>query len=818
MQSTSTTSEIPFDTLISSTPENNQDSSSGSTDSITERILKTPSIFYRNILQPIPRPISISNPLNINIRKLLTQPQPNTEQPSSSKTSVQFQKQKQILIDNELTVGSSSKQHIRERSTTPEHHHQPIIGGSSTSTSIMSYQQDPWRGGRMPSPQPTPNPNDGHTGNNDSGYSTILLIFIPVMVVVLTVLLGLVVFLVAVLYMRRRKSIRLTEDGGPLDLSKSDGVIGEGGLEGVESRWMETLDPDVKEAYKRAKDWQHQYRPASVPTDITLSQFLSIQEKGVSAWSFEPDYEDNLSLYVQSRTEITFLADGPGMPAREGGGNSVMANLPLPKLNEVYYWEVKMYDKPATTEIAIGLATKPYPSFRLPGWNKYSVAYFASDGFKSHNYPFTASSYGPSLNEGDVLGVGYKPRTGTVFFTRNGRKLDDAYTGLQRLNLFPTVGANGPCTIHVNLGQAGFVFIEANVKKWGLAPMVGTLAPPPAYGSERGSILLDAGYGTPHSNNNVHQSNLGGVNALLEAARSRHSNSHHFATSHNSNQNQLGTSAGSSSISSSINSTGSGNRRNRTPRRSRQTMNNSNIAAGSSVPVNPSPLREANEAGPGPSTSRSRRAFGQQQQQQPDDQTPLLTSDNDENEETNSSEEGDSDDAQPRFGDRESSPIEHNPPTPNLLDISMHSLRNNGQYFEGRYNNNNNRQNNEDEGNGSGSGESDSTARPSRLTLGRNGSTINNTSPPPPGYAPLDPHVYAAGLPGDLPEEMVNQAIAAMSGDANITPAQIQAAAQAVAAQAQASAQAIATAFGNANTSTNSRPTQSMFQWFRQRL
>lgn len=39
----------------------------------------------------------------------------------------------------------------------------------------------------------------------------------------------------------------------------------------------------------------------------------------------------------------------------------------------------------------------------------------------------------------------------------------------------------------------GFVFIEANVKKWGLAPMTGSLAPPPPYGSEQGSILLDSG-------------------------------------------------------------------------------------------------------------------------------------------------------------------------------------------------------------------------------------------------------------------------------------------------------------------------------------
>ncbi|OAV98780.1 hypothetical protein PTTG_25505 [Puccinia triticina 1-1 BBBD Race 1] len=55
---------------------------------------------------------------------------------------------------------------------------------------------------------------------------------------------------------------------------------------------------------------------------------------------------------------------------------------------------------------------------------------------------------------------------------------------------FPTVGATGPAAVHVNLGQAGFVFIEANVKKWGLAPMAGTLAPPPAYGHQIGSILL----------------------------------------------------------------------------------------------------------------------------------------------------------------------------------------------------------------------------------------------------------------------------------------------------------------------------------------
>ncbi|KAK7064174.1 protein ssh4 [Favolaschia claudopus] len=312
-----------------------------------------------------------------------------------------------------------------------------------------------------------------------------LFVLLPLLIILSTLLFILFLVLACALILRRRRGIMLRDSDGPVDLSREELIEGDGGFEGLEARWLESVSDNVRQAYLRARDFQLQYLPNSLPTDITLSQFLSIQEKGVSAWSFEPDYETVNSLLVHARTEITFLPD----PA---SSSCVQSNLPLPKLNEVYYWEVKMFDLPESTTVSVGLATKPYPSFRLPGLNRYSVAYH-SNGEKSHNYPFMTSQFGPPLKEGDVLGVGYRPRTGTVFFTRNGRKMEDAFIGLNRWNLFPTIGADGPCSVHVNLGQAGFVFIEANVKKWGLAPSVGTLAPPPAYGSERGSILLDVG-------------------------------------------------------------------------------------------------------------------------------------------------------------------------------------------------------------------------------------------------------------------------------------------------------------------------------------
>lgn len=173
----------------------------------------------------------------------------------------------------------------------------------------------------------------------------------------------------------------------------------------------------------------------------------------------------------------------------------------------------------------------------LVGYHKYSVAYH-SNGSRHYNQPFSRTPYGPQLVKGDVVGVGYRPRTGAIFFTRNGKRLDEVIHGLKTQNFFPAIGANGPAIVHVNLGQSGFVFIEANVKKWGLAPVTGSLAPPPPYGSEQGSILLETGTKdgaascqTPSHRQSVsgspfhaHHHHHGGFNLNAQHGRSRSGN------------------------------------------------------------------------------------------------------------------------------------------------------------------------------------------------------------------------------------------------------------------------------------------------------
>ncbi|KAL7795056.1 concanavalin A-like lectin/glucanase domain-containing protein [Trichoderma ceciliae] len=268
-----------------------------------------------------------------------------------------------------------------------------------------------------------------------------------------------------------------------------------------EAEALENMDDMSRTEYLRAKAFITANPPESTQTDISLSQYLAIQEKGVSAWEFEPELEI-ANCFVEARTEIEFF----------DSECTVMSNLPVPKQNDVYYWEAKVYDKPDNTLLAIGMATKPYPLFRLPGFHKYSVAYH-SNGSRHYNQPFSRTPYGPQIVTGDVIGIGYRPRTGVIFFTRNGKKLEEVVHGLKSQNFFPAIGANGPATVHVNFGQSGFVFIEANVKKWGLAPVTGSLAPPPPYGSEQGSILLETGSkdGFTYSHGQAHRHSVSGT-------------------------------------------------------------------------------------------------------------------------------------------------------------------------------------------------------------------------------------------------------------------------------------------------------------------
>ena len=79
-----------------------------------------------------------------------------------------------------------------------------------------------------------------------------------------------------------------------------------------------------------------------------------------------------------------------------------------------------------------GLACKPYPEYRLPGWNRLSVGLHLDDLHKFYEdpnggRPYTGFPSDVTIKEGDTVGCGYEFDTGSVFFTYNGIRLPNAF-------------------------------------------------------------------------------------------------------------------------------------------------------------------------------------------------------------------------------------------------------------------------------------------------------------------------------------------------------------------------------------------------------
>ena len=94
---------------------------------------------------------------------------------------------------------------------------------------------------------------DGPSQPGSSHNRDALLFLLPLLIVLSTFLFLILLFLVFVILLRRRRGIRLRDGEGPVDLSREDLIDGEGGLEGVESRWLEAATEPERRTYLRAK-------------------------------------------------------------------------------------------------------------------------------------------------------------------------------------------------------------------------------------------------------------------------------------------------------------------------------------------------------------------------------------------------------------------------------------------------------------------------------------------------------------------------------------------------------------------------------------
>ncbi|KAF7422439.1 hypothetical protein PC9H_010595 [Pleurotus ostreatus] len=218
--------------------------------------------------------------------------------------------------------------------------------------------------------------------------------------------------------------------------------------------------------------------PPQPPRLLPSAAVDRIKEVGAKAWEIE---YPQTSRFVGSITNPSEAKGGPSVCKVETNAKCkdicLMSNLPLMagmydgRGKKGFYYEILI--KRMDGLVAIGTTCRPYPVWRLPGWNRLSAGLHLDDLRKFFEDPDGGRDYTEALTQvssGDTVGCGYEFTSGALFFTYNGQRLANAFTGiyLPRHNhdVFAAIGVEGRNDFEINFGAELFRWKEGNEWAW----------------------------------------------------------------------------------------------------------------------------------------------------------------------------------------------------------------------------------------------------------------------------------------------------------------------------------------------------------------
>ncbi|KAJ3412775.1 Rsp5p-dependent ubiquitination, sorting of cargo proteins at the multivesicular body [Chytridiales sp. JEL 0842] len=189
--------------------------------------------------------------------------------------------------------------------------------------------------------------------------------------------------------------------------------------------------------------------------------------------------------------EFQSLLTIPPAPLKLLRPHCLLSNHPLTvsTLSKTFcaYFELFILAKHPLTTVSIGLALPGVPETLLPGFGATSIA-ILSDGSRVHRTSPTSaairSRFSRGFGVGGVVGCGYIPAVGGVFFTYNGEFLGEAFSLseeqsaaiVNQMNsaadndtirndgvaFHAAIGADGPAVLNCNFGADKFLYEPAN--------------------------------------------------------------------------------------------------------------------------------------------------------------------------------------------------------------------------------------------------------------------------------------------------------------------------------------------------------------------
>ncbi|KAL2125476.1 hypothetical protein VTJ04DRAFT_1841 [Mycothermus thermophilus] len=189
------------------------------------------------------------------------------------------------------------------------------------------------------------------------------------------------------------------------------------------------------------------------------------------------------------RGSLVYAAPGvwSGRTERNAGDTCIIAYPPLyavalhsplyPHLNpaglKTIYFEVQLLPHgnppPGDICLSLGFTALPYPSFRMPGWHRGSLAVHGDDGHRFINDRWGGKSFVSPFRAGERVGVGMTFRAAApgqirvdVFFTRNGREEGrwDLHEETDAEQDLPVTGLEGYHDLSCAIGTSGETAFE----------------------------------------------------------------------------------------------------------------------------------------------------------------------------------------------------------------------------------------------------------------------------------------------------------------------------------------------------------------------
>ena len=215
----------------------------------------------------------------------------------------------------------------------------------------------------------------------------------------------------------------------------------------------------------RAHDWC-KLHPLVKPHEPTRAQIATVKNGDVRLLK-PPEYNGDLQM-----VNLGVWKGSTGAGSKDA---SLISSTPLyfacfdsPRNigeTKTVYFEVKVHSLGCgrgtdESSLAIGYCGMPYPTWRMPGWERGSIAVHGDDGRRYVNDTWGGKDFTSSFKEGDIVGLGMSfsmpgsppeyrdpPSASTginveIFFTRNGTK-DGSWDLHEELDAETDLGVDG---------------------------------------------------------------------------------------------------------------------------------------------------------------------------------------------------------------------------------------------------------------------------------------------------------------------------------------------------------------------------------------